>query len=148
MRVVERALRQAVQRPARVLEIGCGPGIVLRHLRSVGIDCWGCELGQPPLPAPIAPFVFTGRNCLHLEREFRESIEVLLLLDVLEHIRDDAEFLREVRMAYPNARTLLVTVPARRELWSNYDVHCGHFRRYDRPAVAAMMANAGYRLVR
>jgi 2-polyprenyl-3-methyl-5-hydroxy-6-metoxy-1,4-benzoquinol methylase len=47
-RIVERHLRRALATQRRsgrlVLDVGCGPGIVVDHLRRAGIDCHGVEL--------------------------------------------------------------------------------------------------------
>lgn len=147
-RLVASELRRALPKPGRVLEIGCGPGIVVQHLRAAGVDCWGCDLGQPIVPADCRPYAFTARDCLQLEPAFRSSVDALLLLDVLEHIDDDVAFLREVKGAFPRCRSLLVTVPARSELWSNYDDYYGHFRRHDCASLAMALTAGGFRLVR
>ena len=38
---------------------------------------------------------------------------------------------------------MLVTVTARQELWSEWDHHYGHFRRYDLPSLRATLDAAG-----
>jgi 2-polyprenyl-3-methyl-5-hydroxy-6-metoxy-1,4-benzoquinol methylase len=145
-RLVAATVRRAVPAAARVLEIGCGPAIVLRHLRASNVDCWGCDLGQPRVPAECADRAFVQQDCLQLDSEFRRSVDALLLLDVLEHIEDDVGFLRAISDGFPNSRALIVTVPARAELWSNYDRHYGHFRRYDRATLATTLAAGGFTL--
>ena len=35
-------------------------------------------------------------------------------------------------------------MPARSELWSNYDEHYGHFRRFDRPGLRALFRSSGF----
>jgi hypothetical protein len=145
-RLVAATVRRVVPAVSRVLEIGCGPAIVLRHLRASNIDCWGCDLGQPRVPAECADRMFVEQDCLHLDSEFRRSVDALLLLDVLEHIEDDVGFLRAISNGFPNSRALIVTVPARAELWSNYDRHYGHFRRYNRATLATTLEAGGFTL--
>lgn len=145
-RLIAATVRRAAPAIGRVLEIGCGPAIVLRHLRAANIDCWGCDLGQPRVPAECADRVFKQQDCLHLDAEFRRSVDALLLLDVLEHIEDGVGFLRAISDGFANSRALIVTVPARAELWSNYDRHYGHFRRYDRATLARTLEAGGFTL--
>ena len=66
-----------------------------------------------------------------------------MLLDVIEHIEDPGEFLRGLLDALPAVETILVAVPAREELWSNYDEHYGHFRRYDETQLRAHLGDGG-----
>lgn len=58
--------------------------------------------------------------------------EFVTLLDVLEHQQDDGDFLRSLVAKMRPGATLLVTVPALQNLWSEWDVALGHFRRYDK----------------
>jgi hypothetical protein len=128
----------------RILEIGCGRGIVVDYLRRQGLDCWGVEMAAaPPITAAVAPYLRLGTPAEALDAGFRDSVTTLVLLDVIEHIEDPAAFLCAVLAHYKNAVTILWTVPARRELWSNFDDYYGHFRRYDRRGCLALAADLG-----
>ena len=67
------------------------------------------------------------------------SAEFVALLDVLEHQRDDKAFLAELVSKMSPGSTLLLTVPALASLWSRWDVALGHFRRYDKPSLSAVV---------
>ena len=54
------------------------------------------------------------------------------MLDVLEHIEDDAGALAAARDALAPGGRLLLTVPAMPCLWSRHDEANCHFRRYTR----------------
>jgi SAM-dependent methyltransferase len=126
---------------AAVLDIGCGPGTTVAYLRERGIECYGCDLSSyPPMDAGIAPYVFYERDALTLPGELRERVGAMLLLDVLEHMSDPTGFLEECIAAFPRAETLLITLPARMELWSEYDAHFGHQRRFDLGSAAEICA--------
>jgi len=72
-------------------------------------------------------------------------VDTLLFLDVLEHVDDPANLLERCRTAFPAARRLLVTLPARTELWSNYDEYFGHRQRYTRTTARELLQQAGVR---
>lgn len=40
--------------------------------------------------------------------------------------------------AYPSLEHIIITVPARMELWTNYDDYYGHFLRYDKAKLRAL----------
>jgi hypothetical protein len=126
-----------------ILEIGCGPGIVVSALRQRGFDAWGVDLAEPPVLADVAPYVSLGRDAGDLAPAFRERVSAILLLDVIEHIGEPVPFLEAVLKSFPRCRFFVVTVPARAEVWSNYDEYYGHHRRYDRPALARTLSEAG-----
>jgi SAM-dependent methyltransferase len=132
----------------RILDIGCGRGIALRYLRNQGIDCFGVEAASSPSLGDLTSFIRSGIDCFQIDARERAGYEALLLLDVLEHIADPVGFLRDVRAAYPNARALILTVPARKELWSNYDEHFGHFRRYTVETLAEELRASGFETIR
>lgn len=59
-----------------------------------------------------------------------ESLNQLLLLDVLEHIENDYDFINLLYKKMSKHGLLLITVPAFMCLWSDNDEISGHFRRY------------------
>ena len=119
-----------------VLDIGCGPGILVEFLRDQDVDCQGSDLGQPiPESSRVAPHLHLGTDAFELDAALREKVDTILLMDVLEHLGEPSAFLVRCREAFPNLRTIHLTVPARMEIWSNYDEYFGHFRRYTRSAL-------------
>ncbi len=123
-----------------MLEIGCGTGVVLRAVRSVSPSCYGVDLAAHESTPDIAPYTFYETDFTALPRELREKVTLILLCDVIEHIADDVAFLNSIKQHFPNVTHLLITVPARPELWSNYDTYYGHFRRYTRASIATLAA--------
>jgi hypothetical protein len=68
------------------------------------------------------------------------------LLDVLEHIEHDREFLADLTSKMASGATLIMTVPALRRLWSSWDVALGHYRRYDKPMLREIFASLPLRV--
>jgi SAM-dependent methyltransferase len=123
-------IESALPRGGRKLEIGCGCGIVVKHLLASGHEVWGAELATPALLSGVESRIFSGVSADALPESLRASIDCLLFLDVIEHIEDPPGFLRQMLAAYPNVKTVVFTVPARPEAWSNWDEAYGHKRRY------------------
>jgi len=139
-RIIRRFLQRHGLTGGRIMEIGCGRGLVLDFLRKRKFQCFGVELGDAdPVPA-CRDFIYTNTNAFELPSEICQDIDTVLLLDVLEHLEDPAAFIGEIRRKYSAARHLVVTVPARQELWTNYDTFNRHFRRYN---LAELKALAG-----
>ncbi len=127
----------------RLLDIGCGRGIVVDYLRRRGIDCHGSELAKPKIDESLDEYISTGVDAVNLPGSFRESISGILLLDVIEHIEDAAAFLRRLADAFPNTGRFFITVPAHGELWSDWDEHFGHYRRYSPATLREAVLSAG-----
>src|SRR5215210_3389619 len=73
---------------------------------------------------------------------------VVTLMDVLEHLDDDAAALREIiRLTRPGG-LLVLTVPALRWLWSDWDVGLHHRRRYHRADLLDLVRRPGVEVLR
>lgn len=129
--IVKNCVRTFCKTGDTVLEIGAGRGHYVRVLRADGFEAYGCDLGNPLVHEDARAFVFTGTDFADLDSDLRKRVTAVLLLDVIEHIEDPADFIASIFRALPALNALIVTVPARQELWSNYDEHYRHFLRYD-----------------
>jgi hypothetical protein len=87
--------------------------------------------------------IFPGVSALDLPPVFRDSIEIIVLGDVIEHLAEPVAFLRSLLQAFPALKGLVLAVPARAELWSNYDEYYGHYRRYDLAGLRRNAEDAG-----
>lgn len=138
-RIIEVMLNRAVagRRPLSVASVGCGPAEGLDWLHHL-IEPGGRVLGLDADP------LYAQRSTAGVEYVVGRVetaplvsglFDVVLALDVLEHLEDDATGLREAaRLAKPGG-LLLVTVPALPSLWGGQDVISHHQRRYTRKAL-------------
>ena len=69
--------------------------------------------------------------------------DLVLLLDVIEHVQDDAAFLRAVLARLRSGGTVVISVPAWPWLYGAHDVHLGHCRRYCPAAARRLLSAAG-----
>jgi SAM-dependent methyltransferase len=72
------------------------------------------------------------------------TIPAIGLFDVLEHIRDDADYLAAIRRLLRPQGRIYLTVPAHDGLWSVEDEASGHYRRYDLAQLRSKLTSAGY----
>lgn len=117
-------------KPSNVLDVGCGRGVVVEYLRAKGIDCLGVELANVEISLPLSRYVLTGLSSLSLPNIQKGSFDTLMFLDVLEHIDNPKVFLQEHVDNYKSVKYVLIALPARSELWTNYDDFYGHYQRY------------------
>jgi SAM-dependent methyltransferase len=132
-RIIFRRLRTMVKaRDDLILDVGCGRGITVQWLRERGLETIGCDLGVPtPATASVAPHLYLGAAAESLPPDLAARVKIILLLDVLEHLPEPAAFLSGLFRHFGNCRQAIFTVPARKELWSNYDKYYGHVMRYN-----------------
>jgi SAM-dependent methyltransferase len=67
----------------------------------------------------------------------------ILLVNVLEHIEDDATAVKQLAATLRPGGNLVVWVPAHPALYSEFDRRLGHFRRYRARELSDLVANAG-----
>lgn len=71
-----------------------------------------------------------------------QTADVLLFIDVLEHVEDDLKLLRGYTDAAVDGCLVIVSVPAFMSLWSAHDDFLLHFRRYRLSQLRSLMDNA------
>lgn len=133
-----------------IIDVGCGAGGNLPVLAEFG-RCRGVEPAGPGLIGCRERGLDETRvlegdaNTLPLESE---SVDLVSLLDVLEHLDDDSGALTEAHRVLRPGGSLLVTVPAYRFLWSLHDEALGHRRRYMASEIHRLFNSTGFTMVR
>ena len=139
LRVLERL---KLPREAQILDVGCGDGLFFPSLERLGtVD--GLEADRSLLrDTGISTRIKVGR----LDRSFNPGpiYDLVVMLDVLEHIEDDLESMESALDALKPDGKIVLTVPALEVLWSEHDVVNQHYRRYDKTRLKAVMAAAGF----
>ena len=142
------ALRRAVGAlaPRRLLDVGAGSGFFSRHLlertpaeRALCVDiCYAADRDDRVAGKPV----FYRRDIGPTD------CDLVLMMDVLEHVDDDRGLVRHYADKVPGGAHFLVTVPAFEFLWSGHDVFLEHKRRYRLPEIETAMRDAGLEIVR
>lgn len=119
-----------------------------------------CELemfGEVTVVEPDEGSVFLAREKLGIniqqgrlpdELGVSGPFDVIVLLDVLEHVEDDLKSLETIRDLLTPGGILICTVPAYPWLWSQHDVSLHHFRRYTCKSLCRRFGEAGLRVKR
>ncbi len=128
-----------------VFDIGGGNGYVTAGLIRSGFDA---VLVEPGIDG-ARNAVRRGLNpviCATLdEAGFRSaSLPAVGLFDVVEHIEDDAGFLKQVHDVLTPSGRLYATVPTLPWLWSVDDERAGHYRRYTIGSFGRALAESGF----
>jgi SAM-dependent methyltransferase len=144
------ALQRYFPDATRLLEVGCGTGVVLEAIEHrfptlalVGADLSG-EALRIAANRVTADLVQLDVRELSYESEF----DVVCAFDVLEHVDADSEALTRLARAVRPGGGLLVLVPQYNWLWSAADEYGGHRRRYTKGEIEDKISRTGFARIR
>ncbi|MBA2608884.1 MAG: methyltransferase domain-containing protein [Actinobacteria bacterium] len=141
-RLRARAIDRFIAPNSTVLDVGAGAGSLGHILRESRPDVvYRFREPEPELHEHLVA-TFGGTSQAPAGTKF-DGATCAVLLDVIEHVEDDAELLRAIARELPTGSTIAVTVPAFKILWSGWDTTVGHFRRYNRRELRRTLVDAG-----
>jgi SAM-dependent methyltransferase len=127
-----------------VLEVGCGVGSFTRRiidhghsnrLLSIDISPEAVEHCRSRLHRPNLEI-----QCIDV-RHVRGEFDAIVCMNVLEHIDDDRGTLEHLLTLLRPGGTLFLLVPAHMSLFSRFDAENGHFRRYNKRDMRALVSS-------
>jgi SAM-dependent methyltransferase len=127
-----------------VLEVGAGQGAVGARLaaryRYLGVepDRSSFERARPRVESRGGRILASDLSALQ-----EGGFDVVCAFEVLEHLEDDLAAVAEWRERLRPGGWLLLSVPAWQRRFGAADHKAGHYRRYDREPLRALLANAG-----
>ena len=130
-------------------EIGCGSGLVLSYLSKTlhrKIDGFELNLNALKLCPKVNGTLYIY-DILQRQVDYLEKYNLLMMMDVLEHIENEQEFLCAVRDHIAPQGYLIVGVPMRQHLYSAYDRADGHYRRYSQKYLKSVIESSGFNIV-
>lgn len=130
-----------------VLEVGAGIGSTTKILCQGKQRRWVC-LEPDPILANHLNYSITSDRFLKC-CEFRigkltdlsvyEKFNTIIYIDVLEHIKDDKIELKLAAAHLKKGGTLIVLAPAHQWLFTPFDRAIGHYRRYNKNTLSAII---------
>lgn len=142
------ALGRAVAslQPRHILDVGAGSGFFSRHLleKTDAMAALCVDTGY----AADRDDSSNGKPVLFRRTIGTVDCDLVLMMDVLEHVDDDRDLVADYADKVPSGAHFLVTVPAFSFLWSGHDVFLEHKRRYRLGEIEAVLRAAGLEIVR
>ena len=130
-----------------VLDCGAGDAYFADHLREkmrCSVTCWDANYNADAMTSLAARYPSLDFTKSMPER----AHEVVLMLDVIEHVEDDVTFVsRVVETCLDTDGLILVSVPAWQGLFSRHDELLLHHRRYSPRACDLVLEAAGLTIV-
>ena len=138
----------------RVLDVGCGNGDFAVELSNMGYIVVGMDVSSEAIKiaehnnikrVDNKKISFYSFNINNPEKElmnrFNDYFDVIIMMDVLEHINDDYNALKTINCLLYRYGHLIISVPNNPFYWNNLDVLTGHYRRYTKKTVRSLLHN-------
>jgi SAM-dependent methyltransferase len=137
-----------------VLEVGGGIGnftpqiaSVARHVTSLEPNeyCFGQlreKIASVPNAVAVRATVESLRSAISPDKKF----DAVVLMNVLEHIKDDRGVLAELQQYLVPGGRIVVLVPAGQWAFGQTDLRLGHYRRYAKGYARSLVAGLGLEL--
>ncbi len=130
--------------PLKILDAGAGTGALMCSLADLG-EVWGCDISPDALAFCQQRGLEDLVECSVERLDFPDNaFDVLTGCDVIEHVEDDNQALREFHRVLRPGGIAVLTVPALQWLWSPHDEVLGHLRRYHRKPLRRKLQAAGF----
>jgi glycosyltransferase involved in cell wall biosynthesis len=135
----------------RVLEIGAGIGNLTSNLVPRR-EYWASDINPQYLdrlqklkqtrPYLQVQYTDASAGTTYPERQF----DTVICLNVVEHLEDDVNALRNIRAALEDNGRAIILVPNGPNLYGSLDRVLGHYRRYTRQQLIEVCEQAGFRV--
>lgn len=116
-----------------ILDVGCGTGSNIKLLKK-----FGRVLGLEPEKS-MAEYCQKNElkvvNCTIEDYQKSREFNLITAFDVLEHIKDDRQIIQKFASLLNKDGYFLITMPAKKLLWTRHDAVCHHYRRYEAPDI-------------
>jgi len=129
----------------KILDYGCGSGFLAGQLQAKGYDVSGVDVSKEAinfgLSRGIKNLSYVGGTLTNYEGS---SFDLILAMDVIEHIKEDDLAIKELKRLLKPSGQLVVTVPAYQWMWGVQDEVAHHFRRYNMRSVSKLVYLNGF----
>lgn len=139
---------------ANVVEVGAGIGTFSEYLLGVATVESLVAIEPAGNTFPILRERLATRSNVEVIKGYLKDFErksvadSLVAVNVLEHVKDDEDFLRRALDIVRPGGTLLLFVPAIPAIFGSLDKAFEHFRRYTRPRLRSIIEIAGWTIER
>ncbi len=153
-KIIEQLIGTSLVQGDVIVDIGCGDLFLLQALNSkfgnqiyyyavdIALDDQEVESLQEQNSKKN---IFVYNSIEKMQNDIYGQAKIILLLDVIEHIEDDVDFLTELtkRPFLSEQTNIIITVPAYQCLFSLHDKFLGHYRRYTNNSLIETINKSG-----
>jgi len=135
-----------------ILEVGCGIGNFTAAIAKYG-KLWAIDIDRHSLAKTKrhqSHSVHIGAGDIEKGSYFfnNQKFDTLVCLNVLEHIKDDVQAVKNMQHILKPDGHLILLVPIYQALYGTIDTAIGHYRRYSPTAIVSLLKDSGFTIVK
>lgn len=130
----------------QILEVGCGIGNFTKQLTRYG-KVWAVDINKNYLDKlKKISGVEVGFGDIEKGEYFftNKQFNTIICLNVLEHIEEDSQAIKNMYEVLNNDGDLILLVPSHPFLYGEIDKSIGHFRRYSKKEIVDKLQASGF----
>ncbi|MCA9368931.1 methyltransferase domain-containing protein [Candidatus Woesebacteria bacterium] len=137
-----------------VLDIGCGVGSISFYLASKGMDVVGIDVSTRAIELCKKVAKNIGLKNVSFKRKTLddqlEKNDVVVCSEIIEHIKDDAEFAVMLGKKLKKNAYLFLSTPSKDNVFyplgvfAKFDAEVGHLRRYTAESLTSVLEHHGF----
>lgn len=143
--------KHKVSKTAKIFDFGCGSGYLVGYLQNLGYGASGGDTSAEAIGFGRSQ----GIESLEVIKDgeigppeggldqAKLGFDLILALDVIEHIQDDYGAIRAIERALNSGGMAIITVPAYQWMWGVQDEASHHYRRYSMSRLADVIKGSG-----
>ena len=137
--VIEKVITNSFEKKnLKILDFGSGSGVNLKMLSKFGL----VNIYEPHKQTKkFLKKKYSGKKFRILNTLKQKKFDLILLADVLEHIKKDKAQIKKLTKNLDKGGKILITVPAFKFLFTYKDVILGHYRRYNLSQIRKIFKN-------
>ena len=138
-KIIGSIISKNFKRKLNILDFGSGSGVNIKMLSKFGF----VNIYEPHLKTTkyLKLKYQNAKKFKVLKKIGKNKFDLIILADVLEHIRYDKKELKKLSENLNKNGHILITVPAYKFLFSIKDKILGHHRRYNKNQISSLFKN-------
>ena len=132
-KILEAVIKKNISKKnINILDFGSGSGVNVKMLSKYG----HVNIHEPhPVTRKYLRKKFNSKKYSIVNKYDQKKFDLILLADVLEHIKDDKKIVKKLNKSLKKNGFILITVPSYKILFSKKDLILGHYRRYSKKEI-------------
>lgn len=130
---------------SNILELGSGLGSITLKIKDKGFNILPSDIDRSFLKI----LKKIDKKAIYLDVlniKLGKKFDTIIAINVLEHLDDDLQSLKNIFNLLTTQGILILLVPAHQFLFGSYDKMVGHFRRYSKKDLSKLLLKTGFRI--